>query len=157
MIRLDFKVNLNGLDKSLESKGKQVKSKLVQLNRDIVTVAHRWVQRKAPRKTGRFKSSIQLSIQSFGGSVWHSLGIASYGDCIIDGTRPHIIMGNPYLSFKGKGGKTILGWKLKNGTRPGIVNHPGTKPNPIYDEAFPMIESEANKKIQVFEEWLTEV
>lgn len=147
MIRLDFKVNLNGLDKSLESKGKQVKSKLVQLNRDIVTVAHRWVQRKAPRKTGRFKSSIQLNIQSFGGSVWHSLGIASYGDMIIDGTRPHKITPS---------GKKALYWS--GASHPvKSVNHPGTKPNPIYDEAFPMIESEANKKIQVFEQWLTEV
>ncbi|KZX16644.1 hypothetical protein MBCUT_06820 [Methanobrevibacter cuticularis] len=51
------------------------------------------------------------------------------------GTKPHIIMGNPYLSFDGKKGKVILGWKLKNGTKPGIVYHPGTTPRPFVEPA----------------------
>lgn len=64
------------------------------------------------------------------------------------GTKAHIIMGKPYLAFegssKGKNGKktknkVILGWKLKNGTRPGIVHHPGTTPRPFVQPAYDML------------------
>lgn len=52
------------------------------------------------------------------------------------GTKPHIIIGKPYLAFEGKNGKVILGRKLKNGTRPGIVHHPGTTPRPFVQPAY---------------------
>ncbi|MBF4468793.1 MAG: hypothetical protein ISP01_05245 [Methanobrevibacter arboriphilus] len=145
MLNLDLKVNLNGLDEKLQKKSTEINKKLVKLNSDIVDIAHLWVQRKAPRKTGKLKSSIQKKKSGTSGSVWNDLGIAPYGDYVLDGTSPHIIKGHPYLSWAG----------AEHPVRQ--VHHPGTRPNPFFEKAFPVIESKANQKIRVFEEWLTEV
>lgn len=53
-----------------------------------------------------------------------------------NGTKPHYIIGRPYLSFKGKKGRVILGWNLINGTKPGFVRHPGTTPRPFVEPAY---------------------
>lgn len=53
------------------------------------------------------------------------------------GTKPHIIIGNPYLSFfwKKKNKQMLLGYRFKHGTKPGIVHHPGNRAYPFVEPA----------------------
>jgi hypothetical protein len=97
-------------------------------------------------KTGETLRGIDVQSK---GEGYREIGPATETPAIFleKGTKPHIIMGNPYLAFTAKDGTdVVLGGFLSNGIRPGIVNHPGTMPNPFVEpgrrvasQMFPLI------------------
>ena len=147
MVTVDIKVNDNALAQGFRNKGNQVPAELNRFSRDIVNIAHRWVQYEAPRKTGRLKASIKKQNTGNGGFVFVSKNIAPYADFVLDGTRPHDIRPR---------NKKALFWKgAKHPTK--RVHHPGTKSNPFIDRGATNMMPEIDHRIQILEKWLTEV
>jgi hypothetical protein len=112
-----------------------------------VDIAHKWVQREAPRKTGRLKSAVKKEVTNKGGTIFISKNIAPYADWVIDGTRAHTIIPKNARALYWKGAKH----PVKK------VHHPGTKGNPFVDRSINSIQSEITKKISDFEKWLEEI
>ena len=92
VIEIKIDVKDHGLASKLDSKAQQVNAKSMQLVRDLTDIAHRWVQKEAPRKTGKLKASVRKESSGLSGSVFVSKGVAPYCDFVIDGTRPHDIV-----------------------------------------------------------------
>lgn len=147
MVKVEIRVDDQGLEKALLSKGNEVEKRGRQLLRDLLDVAQRWVQSEAPRKTGRLKSSVKKQSSGSGGYVFVSKNIAPYAFWVIDGTRPHTIIP--------KNGKALSWPGAKHPVKK--VRHPGTKPNPFVDKAAQKMMSDIEKKVKIFEDWLVDV
>lgn len=118
---------------------------------------HGIVVSKAPIDEGTLRGSHRVESRGLLERViFPDQGVAPHALFVILGTKPHIIMGKPYLSFKGKNGRVLLGRKLKNATKPGIVHHPGTKPNDYMKKSIPAIKSEIESNLEEFKNWLME-
>lgn len=75
--------------------------------------------------TSMIKGFVEISVP---GSAVAILGaFTDYASFVEGGTRPHEIHGNPYLTFKTKGGQ----WVTTT-----MVHHPGTKPYAFMGDAF---------------------
>lgn len=78
-----------------------------------------------PVKSGKLRGSIRV-VQARDVKGRYTVGYnveadAPYARYVHDGTRPHVIVGNPLLVFQ-VGGATVFARR---------VNHPGTKANPF--------------------------
>ena len=62
---------------------------------------------------------------------------------ITEGTRPHIIRGNPILAFHWERGPEGPGKYFFH-----YVNHPGTEPNPFHERAWEQTEGEITPEMQ---------
>lgn len=146
---LSFQINVStmGLEKALMNKANQIPGRVSKLGEDLTRIAHKWVQREAPRKTGKLKASVQKVSTNTGGMIFLSKSIAPYSDYVIDGTRPHVIVAKNKRALFWKGGKH----PVKK------VKHPGTKSNPFVDRGFNKSMAEMQKQIDKFEQWLAEV
>ena len=147
MIEIDIKIDTKGLADKLKNKADKVDSEINKFHNDLINIAHRWVQNKAPRKTGKLKQSIQKKKTGNTGVVWQEEGIANYGKWVIEGTGPHIIEPKTKKALFWNG----AGFPVKR------VHHPGTKPNDFFSKAMPQIESEVVRRVQVFGKWLEEL
>lgn len=147
MLSLDITVDTQGLEESLRAKAGQVNQKVNFLGQDLTRIVHKWVQREAPRKTGRLKSAVQKHYTGNGGLIFISKSIAPYSDYVIDGTRAHVIVAKNKKALFWRG----AGHPVKK------VRHPGTRSNPFVDRGFNASMSEVQRSINNFEEWLTEV
>lgn len=110
-------------------------------NRDIIEDKRDWVRnegrryvriakRHAPEgKTGRFKGTIRFRTFGTGDTVGFTTSAAEpLATWIRKGTRPHLIVGRPFLSFFWeKLGRQVVFRR---------VNHPGTKPNDFVQRAY---------------------
>lgn len=78
-----------------------------------------------PVKSGRLRNSIKVQqshdLKGQFTSGYEVAADAPYAAFVHDGTRPHVIEGNPLLVFQ-VGGTTVFARK---------VNHPGTRGNPF--------------------------
>lgn len=78
-----------------------------------------------PVKTGRLRNSIKVEqARQLTGRFTSGYDVSAdtvYARFVHDGTRPHVILGNPLLVFR-VGSQTIFTRK---------VNHPGTRANPF--------------------------
>lgn len=147
MATLDIKIDSASLANAFSKKASETDSQFTKFTKDLLDIAHRWVQKEAPRKTGKLKSAVQKVSGSNTGYVFIAKGIAPYADFVIDGTRAHDITPK---------GKQALFW-------PGAghpvkkVHHPGTKSNPFVDNAFNSMQGEINSRVSAFEKWLEDV
>lgn len=75
-------------------------------------------------RTGDLRGSIGESVDGLRGKVFR--GRKAYFGFVANGTRPHRIEGNPFLSFVWKGVRVSFRY----------VNHPGTAPRPYMQHAY---------------------
>jgi len=148
MVDVKITVDDEGLEKALLQKAGKIKSEAQSLSRDLVDIAFKWVQREAPRKTGRLKGSgIEKGYTGQGGWIFASKARVPYMDFVIDGTQPHLIIPKS---------RQALSW-------PGAshpvkkIKHPGTKSNPFVDRAADSMMGEFERRISNFEKWLEEL
>ena len=146
MVSIDIKVDDHGLASAFAKKAGETSAQFQKFSRDIVDIAHRWVQSEAPRKTGRLKASVQKQYSGNGGIVFVSKAMCNYCDFVIDGTRPHDIIP------KNKRALNVPGWGVFK-----KVHHPGTKSNPFVDKAVTAMDGEIERRIALFEKWLEDV
>lgn len=144
MVNITVKVSDNGLANAFEKKASDLNSKFTTFTKDLVDIAHRWVQNQAPRKTGKLKASIRKQNTSNGGYVF--ISACNYADYVIEGTQAHTI------TPKHKKALRVPGYGVFKS-----VNHPGTKSNPFFDKAASAMMSEINSRVAAFEEWLGSV
>lgn len=148
MVDVKITVNTGGLEKALVKKASDIKGQSQLLARDLVDIAQRWVQREAPRKTGRLKAAgIEKGYTGSGGWVFASKSRVPYMDFVIDGTRPHDIVPKRAQALSWPGGSH----PVKR------VRHPGTKSNPFVDRAADKMMGDIDKRILNFEKWLEDV
>lgn len=141
---IDIKVSNDAqLAQAYASRGTAVYGKLMHMNAQVLSAFQRWVKSEAPHKTGKLKGAIMKTNYRIGGSVFMGKG-APYFVYVLDGTRPH------WISFKNK---KALFWKGA-GHPVKRVHHPGTKANDFFDRGYQAAQSEVNKEIQLFENWL---
>ena len=84
---------------------------------------HRYTDRTG-KLTGEAFASVETS--SPGGAYGFMKWPAEYATFVENGTRPHLIVGNPWLSFVWKGVRVFFR----------RVNHPGTKPYAFGGDAY---------------------
>lgn len=77
------------------------------------------------RLTGSIKGFVEISVP--GGATGWIVARQPYASFVDAGTRPHVIRGNPTLTFKSRSGE----WVTTT-----MVNHPGTKPDGFMGRAF---------------------
>lgn len=147
MVDIRVTINDNGLAAALRGKAGQINRETQSLIKDLTDIAHKWVQREAPRRTGRLKGAgIEKGTSGDHGWVFASKARVPYMDFVIDGTRAHDI--KPKRS-------QALSW-------PGAshpvkrVHHPGTRSNPFVDRAAEKINGEVDRRINLFIQWLEE-
>lgn len=75
-------------------------------------------------RTGELRGSIGESVDGLKGRVWR--GRKKYFGFVANGTKPHMIVGNPFLSFVWKGARVFFRY----------VNHPGTVARPFMQHAY---------------------
>ena len=148
MVHVEIKVDDEGLEKALLQKAGTIKREAGNLGKDLTDIAFKWVQREAPRKTGRLKGSgIEKGYTGSGGWVFASKARVPYMDFVIDGTRPHLIVPKSRQALSWPGGAH----PVKK------VRHPGTKSNPFVDRAADSMMGEFERRISNFEKWLEEL
>lgn len=128
----DFQGRFTKARKSLlDERRKSVK----RLGKKYVVVS----KREAPKgKTGKFAESIGYQTYQTADAV----GFRAFAQMplfafITEGTRPHIIRGNPILAFHWDRGPEGPGMYFF-----AYVNHPGTEANPFHDRAWDETEDE---------------
>ena len=97
-------------------------------------------------QSGALRDSIQQTVDGMTGKV--SRGRKQYMTFVANGTQPHLIAGNPTLSFVWKGVPVNFRY----------VNHPGTAPRPFMQHAWdvgertlrPVVDRFVNAAIQRF-------
>lgn len=87
-----------------------------------------------------------IGYQTFQGA--NVLGFRAYAEeplhtFITEGTRPHIIRGNPILAFNWEKGPRGAGMYFFH-----FVRHPGTKKNPYHLKAWEEVESHIDKEMR---------
>lgn len=136
----DFRYTINPQFRDILGRFTEANDQLVDDYRDVMRSEGRRfktiAQGEAPQKTGKFASGIRFRSFQRGGFAAGEGGTMGFtvstpqplGRWIIKGTRPHIIRGNPYLSFYWpKVGRRVVFR---------FVNHPGTKPNDFMDRTY---------------------
>lgn len=92
---------------------------------------------EAPEDTGEFKRGIRWQSFTRGSDVGFKVTTPQpLGRYIVEGTRPHVIPGNPILAFDWPGGPPELRDPETGMYFFGAVNHPGTEPNPFVGRAY---------------------
>lgn len=95
-------------------------------------------------RTGALRKSIQgngvkETRDGFSSKIRAGVGV-KYARAVHDGSRPHMIVGNPFLTFRWKG--VLCHFRY--------VNHPGTKPRPFItvagDFGYSMLEHESKTR-----------
>ena len=109
--------------------------------RGLGRLAKRYWQEEAPKKSGDFARGIGFRSFTSGDTVGFTIHTPQpLGSFIIDGTRPHAIVGNPILAFYWeKVGRMVFTHS---------VAHPGTKPNPFHERAYQRWRPEADAAIR---------
>ena len=79
-------------------------------------------------RSGDLRGSIGETVDGLSGKVFR--GTKKYYGFVANGTRPHRIEGNPFLSFMWKGVRVSFRY----------VNHPGTAPRPFMQHAYGVAE-----------------
>lgn len=146
MVSINIKVDDHGLASAFAKKAGETNAQFNKFSRDLVDIAHRWVQNEAPRKTGKLKASVQKGYTGNGGYVFVSKALCKYADYVIDGTRPHDI------TPKSKRALNVPGYGVFK-----KVHHPGTKSNPFVDKAVTAMDGDIERRIAIFEQWLGDV
>lgn len=148
MVHVTITVNDGGLEKNLLHKAGTMPKEVGSLARDLTDIAFKWVQREAPRRTGRLKGSgIEKGYTGSGGWVFASKARVPYMDWVIDGTGPYTIVPK---------GKQALFWP--GASHPvKIVHRKGQKSNPFVDRAANTMMGEIERRISNFEKWLEEL
>ena len=148
MVDVKITVNTNGLEKALVKKSSMIRGESRSLSNDLIDIAAKWVQREAPRKTGRLKAAgIEKGYTGSGGWVFASKSRVPYMDFVIDGTRPHDIVPKRAQALFWPGASH----PVKR------VHHKGSKSNPFVDRAADKMMGDINKRIINFEKWLEDV
>lgn len=120
MFRIDtgaFEQSLSALETSFVSGAKQLLGEATRTAQEFARVTPLFKDR-----TGALRASIRRQTIS----TWHHRLVAGgrpapYGVFVHEGTAPHMIVGNPTLTFVWKG--VLVHFRY--------VNHPGTKPRPF--------------------------
>lgn len=98
MLKIEI-TNLDKITSDLNKKKNQLKPESTKLTRDLTNIAHKWVQKEAPRRTGKLKAGVSKNIKDISGHVFISKSV-SYANAVLEGTRPHQITPNinvPYI------------------------------------------------------------
>lgn len=144
MVEINITVDLHGVDTQLKQKADQLDMKISQFMNKLAYMAQRMIQREAPRKTGRLKSSVDIRGDLHRKTVFLNKNVAPYCDWVIDG-RPGFTAKNARaLRFRGNDGK----WIFRKRVGP-------SKKNPFIDNAVPAIESQAQVYVNQLQEWIT--
>lgn len=164
VLEINVRINENAIVTGLNRKANEIPKYMARFREDILDIAHRWVQREAPRKTGNLKTAIKKKQQGNIGVIFRDKHQADYIDFVIDGTRPHTIRakhaGALWFGAKGYGNVVTPGG---NSHWTGLahpvksVRHPGTKSNPFFDRAYPRISADIDRRVQALEKWLMEI
>lgn len=132
MAQIEIKLDDHGLANAFNRKAKQTVSEFNKFTKDLVDIAHRWVQNEAPRRTGKLKASVQKQHSGTTGYVFVSKSIAYYADWVIDGHRTR-----PFIKSSG-----AQRWV------------PG---NPFVDKAAGAMNGDIERRVSTFEKWLESV
>lgn len=144
-IDITFDIDDTRATAMLNKKIQMFDNKINELIRDILNMGRRNVSDEAPRKTGRLKSATQIKQMGLsGGIIFVSTRIAPHFTYVYEGTRPHSIYPKNGLALWWKG----AAYPVKN------VNHPGTKANKYVDRGADRLEVYANKRFNLFSNWL---
>ena len=139
MVEFDIVIK-DSASNGYRQKASQIDSKLKGLSSRVVNVIHRWVQREAPRKTGRLKSSIQKTSSVTGGAIFMGKG-APYFIYVLDGHRTRPRKHAAELTFLGKSTGFKQGQHWVNG-------------NPYIDRGLDKSEASITNEVQKFVDWL---
>ena len=139
------------LIKNLNKRGTEIPVKLKKLVSEVSFIVQGKVQDAAPinkgpdaHSRGTLKSSIRIeNIGDFSARIFPDENIAYYAEYVMAGTRPHIIEGNPWLSWPGAEHPVRRVW------------HPGTYPNPFMSYGFEDSQSSIESEVELFRAWIT--
>lgn len=119
---------------------RDLSGRFTRANRDLLENRREWVryegrrfvsiaQRRAPKKSGDFADGIRYRTFGSGDTIGFTSSVPQpLGKWIIGGTKPHTILGRPYLAFFWE--------RLNKRVVFRSVNHPGTKPNPFIRQSY---------------------
>ena len=131
---------------ALQEKADNWQDKLTILSNKIGEDARKNAVLEAPHKTGNLEQHMKLdSTGPYSSVVYPDENASPYALFVILGTGPHLITGNPWLSWPG----------AKHPVR--SVMHPGTAANPFLDRASDLTESDAEDRLAEFEAWVNDI
>lgn len=93
-------------------------------------------------QTGRLTGSIRgyVEVSAPGGATGLIVALTDYASFVDAGTRPHVIEGNPFLTFKGRDGQWVT---VRS------VQHPGTKPDGFLGRALQKAERVLIREVEI--------
>lgn len=164
VLEINVIINDQSVINGLNRKANEIPKHMARFKEDILDIALMFVQREAPRKTGKLKRAIKKKQDGDIGVIFRDKHEADYIDFVIDGTRAHTIRAKhaKALWFGKKGFGTVVtpgGNSHWTGLAHPVksVRHPGTKSNPFFDRAYPRISSDIDRRVRALEKWLTEI
>lgn len=148
---MDALIEADLLIKNLNQRGTEIPAKLKKLVSEVSFIVQGKVQDAAPinkgpdaHSRGTLKSSIRVeNIGDFSARIFPDENIAYYAEYVMAGTGPHIISGNPWLSWPGADHPVRRVW------------HPGTYPNPFMSYGFEDSQSSIESEVELFRAWVT--
>ena len=148
---MDALIEADLLIKNLNQRGTEIPAKLKKLVSEVGFIVQGKVQDAAPinkgpdaHSRGTLKSSIRVeNIGDFSVRIFPDENIAYYAEYVMAGTGPHIISGNPWLSWPGAEHPVRRVW------------HPGTYPNPFMSYGFEDSQSSIESEVELFRAWVT--
>ena len=148
---MDALIEADVLIQNLSKRGNELPVKLQKLVTEVSMIVQGNVQDAAPinkgpdaHSRGTLKSSIRReNIGDFTARIFPDEGLAPYAEYVLAGTGPHIIEGNPWLSWPGASHPVRRVW------------HPGTYPNPFMTFGFEASQDSIENEVELFRAWLT--
>lgn len=148
---MDALIEADVLIQNLNKRGNELPEKLQKLVTEVSMIVQGNVQDAAPINKGKdahsrgtLKSSIRReNIGDFTARIFPDENIAYYAEYVMAGTGPHIIEGNPWLSWPGASHPVRRVW------------HPGTYPNPFMTFGFEASQDSIENEVELFRAWLT--
>lgn len=148
---MDALIEADLLIQNLNKRGTEIPEKLKKLVNEVSFIVQGKVQDAAPinkgpdaHSRGTLKSSIRIeNMGDFTARIFPDENIAYYAEYVMAGTGPHIIYGNPWLSWPGAEHPVRKVW------------HPGTYPNPFMTYGFEDSQSSIESEVELFRAWIT--
>ena len=142
-LHIDITPDMGRYASCMGSASGPIQAEMTQTMNDSVALVQNQSMANAPYKTGTLRRSITGQVSGAGGSVTGLVGTnVPYAKPVHEGSKPHVIFGNPWLAWKG--GHPFRARKPHNRA---YVNHPGTTANPFLKRAL------AQKKGAVISLW----
>lgn len=143
MIEID--VEYEALYSKLVQKRDEAPNRLANVVNNSALDGQGIVMSNAPIKKGNLRAATRVENRGLLERViFPDQGVAPYALWVITGSDPHVIKGNPWLSWPG----------AKHPVKK--VNHPGNKPNDYMKRSIPAIKSKIESNLEEFKQWLAE-